>query len=75
MEKKIFLSWFEKMFLPSTSGLGPVVLTFDGHHSHISIKLLELARAINVHLVCLPVHTSHILQPLDVGVFGPMKAT
>ena len=23
----------------------------------------------------MPPHTSHILQPLDVGVFGPMKAT
>ena len=78
MEKENFLSWFEKLFLPSVKAQldsGPVVLIFDGHHSHISIKLLELARANNVHLVCLPAHTSHILQPLDVGVFGPMKAT
>ena len=78
MEKENFLSWFEKLFLPSVKACldsGPVVLIFDGHHSHISINLLELARARNVHLVCLPAHTSHILQPLDVGVFGPMKAT
>ena len=78
MEKANFLSWFKKLFVPSVQGLlesGPVVLIFDGHHSHISVELLEYARAKNVHLVCLPSHTSHILQPMDVGVFGPMKAT
>ena len=40
----------------------------------MSIRLVELARSNNVHLVCLPPHTTHLLQPLDVGVFGPMKA-
>ena len=78
MEKNNFLSWFSKVFIPSVQALldtGPVVLLFDGHHSHISLQLLELAKSSNIHLVCLPAHTSHILQPMDVGVFGPMKAT
>ncbi|KAJ8353656.1 hypothetical protein SKAU_G00212230 [Synaphobranchus kaupii] len=26
-----------------------------------------------VILLCLPPHTSHVLQPLDVGIFGPLK--
>ena len=29
----------------------------------------------NVHLLCIPAHTSHILQLMDVGIYGPMKAT
>ena len=29
----------------------------------------ELVCSNNVHLLCLPSHTTHILQPLDVGVF------
>ena len=37
--------------------------------------MLEQAKTRNIHLVCLPAHTSHILQPMDVGVYGPMKAT
>ena len=77
MEASIFLQWFEKMFLPSVRHLtstAPVISFFDGHHSHMSIRLVELARSNNVHLVCLPPHTTHLLQPLDVGVFGPMKA-
>jgi DDE superfamily endonuclease len=28
-----------------------------------------------VHVLCLPAHTSHILQPLDVSIFPPMKAS
>ncbi|KAF6830934.1 transposase [Colletotrichum musicola] len=27
----------------------------------------------NVHLLFLPPHTSHVLQPLDQSVFGPLK--
>ena len=44
----------------------PVLLIQDGHASHMSIGLIELARANDVHLLCLPAHTTHILQPLDV---------
>ena len=68
--KKNFISWFSKVFIPSVQALldtSPVVLLFDGHHSHIT-------KSSNIHLVCLPAHTSHILQPMDVRVFGPMKA-
>ena len=36
--------------------------------------LIELARENNVHLLCLPAHTTHILQPLDVGVFKSFKS-
>ena len=50
-----------------------MLLIFDGHHSHISLELIELARENNIHLLCLPPHTTHLLQPLDVGVFGPLK--
>ena len=26
----------------------------------------------NIHLICLPSHSTHVLQPLDVGIFGPL---
>jgi len=25
-------------------------------------------------ILCIPAHTSHLLQPLDVGCFSPLKA-
>ena len=51
----------------------PALLIMDGHGSHVSIDVIELARANNIHLLCLPSHTTHILQPLDVGVFKSFK--
>lgn len=45
----------------------------DNHESHLSIELIDLAIARNVDLFCLPPHTTHILQPLDVGCFKPLK--
>ena len=70
----ISLQLFEKIFLPSLISQAPVILYFDSHHSHMSIHLVELARSSNMHLVCHPLHIMHLLQPLDVTVFGPLKA-
>ena len=77
MEGSNFLSWFNKLFVPAVSHLlktGPVVLFVDGHHSHITLDLIQSARDKGVHLYCLPPNCTHILQPLDVGTFGPMKS-
>lgn len=34
----------------------PMVLFFDGHHSHKSLGLFYIARPNNIHLVCFPTH-------------------
>ena len=71
-----FLVWFSKSFIPAVSHLletGPVVLFVDGHHSHITLELIEYAGGRGVHLYWLPPNCTHILQPLDVGTFGPLK--
>ena len=67
-----YLEWF-KFFLRSIPPARPVLLIQDGHTSHISIELIELARANDVCILCLPSHTTHLLQPLDVGVFKSFK--
>jgi hypothetical protein len=46
---------------------------YDGHSSHASLELIEHAMKNNVILYELPSHTTHRLQPCDVGVFGPLK--
>ena len=69
----LFLQWF-KFFLASIPPARPVLLIMDGHGTHMSIELIELARANDVHLLCLPSHTTHILQPLDMGVFKSFKS-
>ena len=53
----------------------PLLLLYDGHSSHINVPLIEWARKHNIILFQLPAHTSHLLQPLDVGVFGPFEVS
>lgn len=69
--------WFEKAFIPfivqrNSSGK-PMLLILDGHGSHLTDRMIELAIEYSIHLFCLPPHTTHRLQPLDVGVFGPLQ--
>ena len=76
MEGANFLDWFKKLFLSAVQHLSSkpgVVLFVDGHHSHLTLELIELARERGVHLVCFPPHMTHILQPLDVSVYHPLK--
>ena len=76
MEEANYLKWFEQQYYPAVKGLlqtGPVVLFFDGHFSHMSIDLIKRAHSLGIYLFCLPPNTTHVLQPLDVGVFGPVK--
>lgn len=74
MESLQFANWFENVFIKHTAKLdGPKLLIFDGHNSHLTIPLIEMACANNIELFCLPAHTSHALQPLDVGVFKSVK--
>ena len=46
---------------------------YDGHKSHVSLGVIDWAKAHNIILFVLPAHTSHLLQPLDVGCFGPLS--
>ena len=73
------LEWFIRCFEPATraiadDGKKPRILIFDGHDSHLTSSFLLHSIEHNIHLLMLPAHTSHLLQPLDVGVFGPLKA-
>ena len=41
--------------------------------SHVSLAAMLLCRENNVILIYLPAHSSHILQPLDRGVYCHVK--
>ena len=49
------------------------MLLLDGYESHLSTPVLKYAQEEKILLVCLPSHASHLLQPLDVGLFGPLQ--
>jgi hypothetical protein len=49
------------------------LLILDGHESHHSLEFQELCKENNIYTLCMPPHSSHLLQPLDVGCFSPLK--
>ena len=50
------------------------LLLYDGHSSHLSKEVINWALENKIVLFVLPPHTSHLLQPLDVGCYGPFKS-
>ena len=68
--------WLRKVFEPESrkkTGNRPRLLIMDGHSSHITGDMIALCIDNNIDLLILPPHCSHLLQPLDVGVYGPLK--
>ncbi|KAF2895537.1 hypothetical protein ILUMI_10642 [Ignelater luminosus] len=51
----------------------PILLIADNHESHVNIASVRCCKE-NGIVLSIPPHTSHKLQPLDVGVFGPFKS-
>ena len=49
------------------------MLVLDGHESHQSVEFELYCKEHNIIPLCLPPHSSHITQPLDVGVFSVLK--
>jgi hypothetical protein len=49
------------------------LLLLDRYRSHLTARFIAFCLDKNIDLVCLPPYTSHLLQPLDVGVFSPLK--
>jgi hypothetical protein len=50
------------------------VLIYDGFGTHETLEIIQFYFENNIILCRLPSHTSHKLQPLNVAVFGPLKA-
>jgi hypothetical protein len=49
------------------------MLVIDGHESHDSLDFQQYCKDNKIITVCMPPHSSHLLQPLDVGCFSPLK--
>jgi DDE superfamily endonuclease len=49
------------------------LLIVDGHSSHINMAFVDWADSHGIILLVLPPHTTHRLQPLDVGLFQPLS--
>lgn len=65
--------WFDRHFLRYAPATRPILLFLDGHSSHFCPEALKLAQQEEIIMLALPPNTTHLTQPLDKGVFGPLK--
>jgi hypothetical protein len=49
------------------------LLILDGHESHLSAQFQHYCAEQKIITLCMPPHSSHILQPLDVSCFALLK--
>jgi len=75
-DQELGSAWLERNFDRFTKARmtsnGYRLLILDGHNSHCTYKFCKYASDNNIIVICLPPHTTHALQPCDVGVFGPL---
>ena len=75
MTKDSFIVWL-KHFIDfiGCSQSRIALLILDGHSTHTkSIEAITIARENGLHVICLPPHCTHRLQPLDVTCMKPLS--
>jgi hypothetical protein len=50
------------------------LVALEGHHRHLDIFVLDIAKDLGTQLYCLPAHCSHELKPLDQSFFSSLKS-
>jgi DDE superfamily endonuclease/Tc5 transposase DNA-binding domain/helix-turn-helix, Psq domain len=73
---EIGVRWLIKHFVPLTVNRTKGnyrLLILDGHGSHLTPKFDEICSQNDIIPICMPAHSSHLLQPLDIGCFAVLK--
>jgi hypothetical protein len=65
MDQEGFLTFLHFIKYTPPSPDDPVLLILDGHNNHKSLEAIMEAKQAGIHLLSIPPHTSHKLQPLD----------
>ncbi|XP_018496100.1 uncharacterized protein LOC108864595 [Galendromus occidentalis] len=77
MTGSVFRTYLESQFVPFLVKNGiqrPVLLFLDNHRSHLTMEVTDFCESQGIVLLPLMPNATHILQPLDVAVFRPLKA-
>ena len=72
-DQELFNGWLQNHFLKHAVQGRPLMLLIDGHSSHYDPESIRFAKENSVIIFCLPPHTTHEAQPLNVSLFGPLK--
>jgi len=68
------MKWLEVFdrYTKEKAGNSRRLLLADGHSSHVNLRFINYCDENRIILVVLPPHSTHRLQPLDVGIFSPL---
>jgi hypothetical protein len=67
---KEFLVFFKRFTPSGISIINRHLFILDGHESHVTFEvIIEQAQEFGFNMIILPLHTFHVLQPLDVACF------
>ena len=70
------LAWLRDIFDRETKGKARRdrrLLFLDGHGSHVTMEFLNYCEQSKILAMTYPPHSTHTLQPLDVGIFSPLS--
>jgi hypothetical protein len=74
-DQELGATWLQNDFGPATweKAAGQYcLLILDGHNSHCMFTLCKYATNNKIIIICLLSHTTHALQPCNVGAFRPL---
>ena len=76
------MEWLTEVFDPATKEtttsdrdfVPPYrLLILDGYDSHVTWQFVMACHEQRILPLCSPPHTTHLLQPLDIAIFGPLQ--
>lgn len=71
INSEIFFDYFKRF--AAHVKVRPLILIYDGHISHLTLRVVKLAQQEKISILKLPSHTTDVMQPLDRTCFGPLK--
>ena len=75
IDQDLFVKWLEHFVkFADPSPKNPHIIILDGHHSHKTLAAVDFCREKGIHLLTLPPHSTHKMQPLDRTYFKSLKS-
>jgi hypothetical protein len=73
---KLGIAWIQRFdkLTKKKAGRSWRLLICDGHSTHVTMDFPSYATRNRMLVMVFPSHSTHTLQPLDVGVFGPLSS-
>ena len=72
--QELTFQWFKEVFVPKAKACrindDPIILFVDGHDSHETDELKDIAYEENIIVVCFPSKCTHKMQPLDIVIYS-----